>query len=200
MRLILSQLLLLLLLGCVTKQTAQINEPLSVASLPLASPILFTQDIPSKGVLHGQKNEIPNNVREVLNSADKIEILLLRPGGTSYHPAWKFKLYSNGKYFGNEILGRAFVRGTKGKGEFLNALYASVASTPFEDQSMCFEAKHGLRASYRGKTVALLISFRCQNFYLYTADDQTHPPLFAISEKVRETFDRILKEANVAVK
>ena len=84
--------------------------------------------------------------------------------------------------------------------ELRDSLYSSVAAISMGESAMCFYPRHGLRATYKGKTAELLICFHCMNFYTYTADGQRHPPMNAISGGAQPVFNRLLKEAGVQVR
>jgi hypothetical protein len=191
MRLLSYLVLLVLMLGCAAKQPSQ---PVALTGANKTHPLSPSLTPDNTSSANTAQSRIPDNAKQIFDNAETLEVLLLKPS----HPAGKFKLNSQDKYLGMEILGRAVVRDAKVKRDLLDSLYASIASVSFGDQYMCIEPKHGLRASYKGKTAALLISFRCQNFYTYTADDQTHPPLNAISKSAQSVFDKILKGANIS--
>lgn len=199
MRYAVCMLALTISLGCAARQPRPTAGHNAAVPAPSPTPTPEPSEAPAGDLSNDTKNEIPVEAKRILDRAERLEVLLVNPVGTGYTPNIGYKLNSRDRYYGYEVSGKAVVSGAKAK-ELRGALYSGVAAIRKGESAMCFYPRHGLRATYRGRTTALLICFHCMNFYTYTADGQTHPPMNAITRGAQPLFNRVLSEAGVSVR
>ena len=197
MRYIILIMPLAIALGCAV-QRPQLTERKDISTTPSPTPTPLSDAVASADLYRGAKNELPREAKRILDRAEKLELILIEPSGGRYHPNIEYKLNSQDRYYGYEVLGKAVVSGARAK-ELRRALYSGVAAIRAGESAMCFSPRHGLRATHKGRTTELLICFQCMNLSTYTADGQRHPPMTAIARGAQPVFNRLLSEGGVSV-
>jgi hypothetical protein len=110
----------------------------------------------------------------------------------SLEPATEGKVEKNKKTFhGWEVLGKTTVKDGKTRKELLDALQKK------GDVAKCFDPRHGIRASHGGKSVDLVICFRCGQIYVFPDGKGERAATLTISDTSQPVFDRVLKAAKV---
>lgn len=165
----------------------------TVFVLPTASPSVETF-VPLKAVVpkvnlssEQKKNleeSLPLKVREILEKAEKFEILAEvdnKPDGLRFEP--------------NRI---AAIKNEKEKGEILEAFYldASAGLNP----SACYIPHHGIRATYRDKTVEVEICYQCHLFSVKSPFGKFDGGLPFENQKSEDILKRIIKNQSVEIK
>jgi hypothetical protein len=127
-------------------------------------------------------NKLPDVVRTALEKAGELEVYSLN-GETSEKDGWH----------GSKILGKTTV-----KKEDTTKLAAALAKgvTEGDRGARCFIPRHGIRATYDGKTYDLVICFECGWVYLYI-DKSDKPHVLMISTAPNKAIDKILTDAKV---
>lgn len=140
------------------------------------------------------RNAFPKEVRTVLEKATALELYSLDPTREAKKDAfhrWK-------------ILGSTTVK----QGEARNQLVAALVKGVEENQELsanCFQPRHGLRATYEGTTVDLVICFQCHQIEVHIGKgkdggEKEFKELdrhILVSKSPEPTLDSILKEAGV---
>ncbi len=113
---------------------------------------LKVPEIGVKALNKRQKRELdstlPLKVRRVLDKAETLEVLGLSSddkAGIGWHPDVKVSLP-----VGSE------------RAELLNSFFFDASAGP--NPSACFIPRHGLKATYKGKTVEVIICYQCHLF------------------------------------
>ena len=94
-------------------------------------------------------------------------------------------------WHGSKVLGKATVKkedATKLAGTLMKSV------TEGDRGARCFIPRHGVRATYDGKTYDLVICFECGWVYIYT-DKSDKPKVLMISASASGAADKILTEA-----
>jgi hypothetical protein len=131
-------------------------------------------------------NKLPESALEVLKNATELELYSI-----DFAHEDKTKTgFHDMKSVGKTTVKDADTR-KKLVSEFVKGMEGDI--TP----ARCFNPRHGIRATYSGKTVDLVICFECAQFKLYEggADKPMH---LLIGKGPEPLFDKVLKEAGVA--
>lgn len=129
-----------------------------------------------------QTDEIPTELRTVLEKAEQVELLSLGLGevvGEGFH--------------GVKVLGRTTVKDAATRRRLVTAFEQGVAARR-KGSGLCLPPRHGLRATHEGKTADFIICFECFGVLGLLGDETT---AFAITETPQEVFDAVLKAAKV---
>ncbi len=127
---------------------------------------------------------LPGEAREVLETADDLELLALHPypldadeaGATWFHDY--------------KILGRASVP-AEGRRALVKALYAGLNENN-DTAASCFNPRHGLRATKGERTLDIVICFECLQVNAYgPVTGERHSGL--LSESPEPAFDAMLR-------
>jgi hypothetical protein len=149
---------------------------------PVFDKVLKDADVP---LAEKEKNKIPEAVQTILKKADAIEVYSLDPWQSKYEPKDDFHGWC--------VLGHTPLKDSDARKALVAALVKGV-----EDKKGvagdCFNPRHGIRATYDGKTVDLVICFECMKVQGYL-DKST--VFFFINKRPEETFERVLKAAKV---
>lgn len=129
-------------------------------------------------------NKLPDDVVKVLEKAGELEVY-------SLDSAQQEK--GNEGWHGVKVLGKTTV-----KGEDAAKVAASVKKGVEEGGrgARCFIPRHGIRATYDGKTVELVICFECSWIHVY-AGDANKPQVLTISGSPHKPLDKILTDAKI---
>ena len=122
---------------------------------------------------------LPPKIREVLEKAEKFEVLGLSSDerkGISWKPDVKVEVPLGGK-----------------RARLLNAFYFDASAGP--NPSACFIPRHGIRATYRGKTVEVIICFECHVFAVKGDLGEFDGGVYRDGSASRELFEEILAPA-----
>src|SRR6266545_3735172 len=127
-------------------------------------------------------NKLPDTVRTALEKAGELEVYSLN-GETNDTDGWH----------GSKVLGKTTV-----KKEAATKLAGALAKgvTEGDRGARCFIPRHGVRATYDGKTYDLVICFECGWVYLYT-DKSDKPQVLMISTSPNNALNKILTDAKV---
>lgn len=154
--------------------------------------------------------DIPQSQRELrVPTSQKLDALL--PKGARHileqSPRWiLFSVNPRENYEPNkqafhrhEILGQTVIANAHEKRELLASLYDGFV--PAQGNNMkfgCFNPRHGIRATLNGKTMDLLICFRCRQFNGYLNDHQFATYEF-INYAPADKFNATLTTAGVPI-
>jgi hypothetical protein len=158
-----------------------------VVAAALAPISLLSADEPGSSSLR-EKNTLPPEVRKVLDTADRFILFSLDP-----HPVSEEKLdkASNELFHQYRVRRKIDIRTPKERAELLGALYKGISDSDGM-VAMCFNPRHGIRATVGGETVDLVICFECLSIEIHARTNTsvltTHSPAF--------TFNRALLRAS----
>ncbi len=101
-------------------------------------------------------------------------------------------------YFGDEwrSLGHVAIGDAKTKAALLAAFLDGIAQG--KTRALCFEPRHGLRATRNGKTIDFVICFHCLQMQIYDGSTE-NPPYVAISNAPKKFFDDLLSANGIAL-
>ncbi len=132
------------------------------------------------------RDPIPAAYREVLEKADKLELLSLQIADPEDAEVNEF-------FHGNAILGRTTLTKNQ-RQQALATLYDGTKEIPAN--AGCFIPRHGLRATHDGITVGLVICFECGKIKLYYGESgDTYAT--SVSRTPAKLFNLILSDAKV---
>jgi hypothetical protein len=133
----------------------------------------------------GADNKLPEAAQAILDKADQFELLSLDPmregekGESGFH-SWK-------------VLGKTTVKDAGVRKPILTALNKGISESDGHG-AKCFNPRHGIRASYEGKTVDLVICFECLSMKVYLGDAVV---TVYTTNSPQAAFDKLLRDANV---
>jgi uncharacterized protein (TIGR03067 family) len=130
-------------------------------------------------------NQVPKEVREVLDKAEQIELLSLHP---------KPDNKAAGAFYGYRVLGKTVLKDKKARQKLLDAFYKGVTDSEGAVAG-CFNPRHGIRAKHGDKTTDLVICFECLSLAIHGPDKYKGSLLTTGSPS--GTFNKILKDAQV---
>jgi hypothetical protein len=132
-----------------------------------------------------EANKLPDAVRTALEKAGELEVYSLN-GETNEKDGWH----------GSKVLGKTTL-----KKENATKLASTIAKGVSEGDrgARCFIPRHGVRATYDGKTYDLVICFECGWVYVYT-DKSDKPKVLMISNSPSGALNKILTDAKVPTK
>ncbi|HVK07929.1 MAG TPA: hypothetical protein VM597_04035 [Gemmataceae bacterium] len=133
-----------------------------------------------------EKNQIPDDLRAVLEKADKFELLSLSPERLKEKPKDAFH--------GWKVLGQTTV--TAADRDRLVPAFAKGVADNSGVVAACFNPRHGIRATRGGKTAEFVICFECFQVHAYRGDKKEDDS-FLITASPQPTFDAVLKAAKV---
>jgi hypothetical protein len=138
------------------------------------------------GTLAGAENKIPDDVKTILEKADKFELLSLDPEYLKEKPADGFH--------GWKVLGRTTVKDADARKTLLAAFEKGVEENKGE-VARCFDPRHGIRATRGDKTVDLVICFECYQVKVFAGEGERKD--FLVTGSPQPTFDKVLTDAKV---
>jgi hypothetical protein len=142
------------LLGCGSPDDGEFAQAVPAVSETPTPPLEFptVQEISPKPLDKSQQKELdatlPQKIRVILEKAETLEVLGLSSedlSGISWEPDVKVEVPTGEK-----------------RTELLNSFFFDASAGP--NPSACFIPRHGLRATYKGKTVEVIICFQCHLF------------------------------------
>jgi hypothetical protein len=130
-------------------------------------------------------NKLPESALKVLQSATEFELYSIDFAHTDKEKTG----FHNMKVAGKTTVKDADTR-KKLVTEFVKGLEGEI------NPARCFNPRHGIRATYDGKTVDLVICFECAQFKLYEGKD-AEPKTLLIGKGPEPAFDKVLRDAGV---
>lgn len=135
-----------------------------------------------------RRNRLPSSTVRVLDNAEEFVLYSLDPpmyrDPKAEPPQELFHDYA--------VLGKAEISQTTVRKELLKALYAGIAEADGR-APRCFNPRHGIRASFRGESVDVVICFECSRIESYA----TRTKFVYTSQSPQPKFDEVLKKAGV---
>jgi hypothetical protein len=131
------------------------------------------------------EDAIPQKVREILKNADHWDLYSISPKSIDRIPKGGFHEY--------KILGQMKVSGKN-----QTAMRLSLEET-FESEFsviFCFDPRHGIRASWKGDTVDLVLCFECITGHIHL-EDREEPYLINVRKPLRDRINQILQKASI---
>ncbi len=133
------------------------------------------------------ENKLPDKARAILAKADQIELYSLDPVTPVKKGAQGFHDWT--------VLGKTVLKGDAGK-RLVAALEKGIAENKGE-AARCFQPRHGIRATAKGKTVDLVICFECLQVYVYYDKTEKRDQTVLTTGSPEPTLDKALKDAGV---
>jgi len=133
-----------------------------------------------------EKNQIPDDLKTILEKADKFELLSLEPEHLKEKPADGFH--------GWKVLGRTTVKDAETRKTLLAAFEKGVEENKGE-VARCFDPRHGIRATHGDKTVELVICFECYQVKAFAGEGALKG--FLVTGSPQPAFDKVLTDAKV---
>jgi hypothetical protein len=132
--------------------------------------------------------KLPSDVLEALHNAEKFELISLEP--ESYFASLE---KSKERFHDWVVLGSVEITDDATR-ERLTTAFIQNASEG-EHEVACWEPRHGLRVVHAGRTLELLICFKCEFVHVHFGGDVIHR--FQIADSPQPVFDEVLRKANV---
>jgi hypothetical protein len=130
------------------------------------------------------RNVIPTTAAAILEEADHFELLSLDP-----HLQWKA---AKGDFYGYRVLGTAVIEDTETRKKLVSAFKRAVAENQGYE-ALCFNPRHGIRVTRKGKQVDFVICFQCAQVHVYGEVDGE----FLIASSARILFDSVLQSNGI---
>lgn len=142
--------------------------------------------LPGCSASSDEDSKMPAELRIALEKGTEFELFSLRPANPD-NPI------PPDSFHDETILGKTMVKDAEARNRLVTALKKAV----YESQGApgCFNPRHGIRVTYKGRTVDLVICFECWQVMAYVGDERVKG--FMVHESPQAVFDEILKEANV---
>jgi hypothetical protein len=131
---------------------------------------------------------LPPNVREILEKAEKLEILA--EVGEREETETKLTTFEP-----NRI---AKIPSEDVKKEILETFYVDASSD--DSAASCYEPHHGLRATYQGKRLEVEVCFDCARFYVKGSLGNFEGTIRRENRKSEKVFNRIIQNQSVEIK
>jgi hypothetical protein len=132
----------------------------------------------------GNRNVIPVPAAMILEHADHFELLSLDP-----RPQWE---PAEGDFHRYKVLGTAVLEDAETRTKFVTAFKRAVAENQGYE-ALCFNPRHGIRVTRKGKQVDFVICFGCAQVEVFGEVQGT----FLISGSARVLFDRVLQSNGI---
>jgi hypothetical protein len=152
----------------------------------LAFVSLITFGIAARSADKEKDNKIPDEARAILEKAEEIELLSIDP----VRPVEKPK----NDFHGWKVLGKTVVKDAEVRKKLVAALKKGVEENKGE-VAICFNPRHGIRASHDGKTADFLVCFECFHGHTYVGEKEIEG--FLTTDSPEAAFDKVLKDAKV---
>ncbi len=153
--------------------------------------VITLKPITSSVRLNSKQNKnlnesLPPKVREILEKAEKLEILAEVLGENDPD---SMGFYPNR---------RAIITDEKDRKEVLETFYLDVSAglTP----SACYIPHHGIRATYKGKTVEVEICYQCHLFFVKSPFGKFDGGLAYENHKFEDVLNHIIQKQGVEIK
>lgn len=129
-----------------------------------------------------------NELKNTLEHAETFTLFSLNPEPDSRKkPKPEFKGYPQ--------LGKTQIPAGNDRTNLISVLYDGIANG--DAIAMCFNPRHGIRATQGSNTVELLICFECGQ--IYTFSNRGSNQMFATSETPAAVFDAYLERSKIAL-
>jgi hypothetical protein len=127
---------------------------------------------------------LPEGLKEALEKAETVVLYSLEPRDV------------DGKVFFHDYraLGRVDFKEKEDSAEAVKAVSEGLRGG---QGAKCFDPRHGLRLVRKGKTVDLVICFRCNSVRVYGLPGNDKYAKAAIAKTAQETLDKILRDGGV---
>lgn len=149
---------------------------------------LKVERIIAKPLTNSQKNELdstlPSKVRTILEKAETLEVLGLSSEdktGIGWYPDIRVKLP-----LGDE------------RKDLLNAFFFDASAGP--NPSACFIPRHGLKATYKGKTVEVIICYQCHLFVVEGDVGEFDGGVYKEGAAAHHLFENLLRTRSEPIK
>ena len=139
----------------------------------------------------GIARRFPDGVREVIESADRVELLSLLPDASKKKETG---LPTVGSFHGYPLLGRAPINDPVKRKALVEKFLASV-DYAHDWPAMCFFPRHALVCEHGSKKVEILICYQCRQIEVYC--DSERSEIIGINTFSKEMLNQMLREANV---
>jgi len=127
---------------------------------------------------------MPSAVASALRQADSFELLSLDPEHNR----------KDADFHGYKVLGRTLITDDPATRKLLyNKLQSATRSIIFPMK--CFNPRHGISVTAKGRTYDLLICFECLQVYVYEGDK--HELTFTVKADPQPVFDQVLRDAGL---
>jgi hypothetical protein len=134
-----------------------------------------------------QKNQLPADVANILDKAKELELYSLDPDPKKEQAADGFH--------GWKVLGKTIVKDAETRKKLLAVLKKGIADNKGEG-AKCFEPRHGIRATYDGKSADLVICFACDRIRVFVNEKQVESWIYTTNSP-QPSFDKVLTENKV---
>jgi hypothetical protein len=135
-------------------------------------------------------SRVPEKVAAILDKTEQIELYSLEP-----EPDDKAAKNPKAIYFHRWlVLGKTVLKDARGRKQAIDALDESVGRGR---RAKCFDPRHGIRATHGGKTVELVICFRCGQVYVYFDGNKEKDATLSINRGTQPVLDAILTKAGI---
>jgi hypothetical protein len=133
------------------------------------------------------ESSLPAKARTILEKAEQLELYSLDP----------VQAKKDDSFRGWKVLGKTTVKGDAARKQIVNPLLEGIAKS--DGGARCFIPRHGIRATFDGKTVDLVICFECSWVYVFYDKDEKRQASVATAPSPQPSFDGVLAEAKVAL-
>jgi hypothetical protein len=142
-----------------------------------------------------RRNKLPDGVVDLLAAADHLELLSL----DQWCPCLRMEPDDPAGFHGWRILGRTTLRKASERHALLAALKQQLPETdrPPHFVAMCFNPRHGIRATSPGGSVDLVVCFECYQLDVFPEGPCAHVYMTGRGPSAQPTFDKILRKARV---
>lgn len=131
-------------------------------------------------------NRMPQELHTAIRGATTLQLHSLDPAPSDRD--------RNGTFHGWKDLGYVELSDSAQRTELLDAFDAGIADSD-GSAAACFDPRHGLRASYDGKTYDVVICFECMQTIWFV--DDVRMPGYLISGSPQTVFDAVLTDASI---
>ncbi len=132
----------------------------------------------------GEK-KLPEQVKAVLDNASEFELYWLDPSAKANQ--------SDASLYRWKVLGKTLIKDAMPRSHLVEAIESDIERG--KEYAECFEPRHAIRASYEGKTVDLVICYRCRWMYVYV--DEKRVADIVIATKSTSLFDKHYRDAEI---
>ena len=156
--------------------------------MPTVMPTPFTFPKLSNSDARRLDERLPKKVRRILEQAEKIEMFEIagymeaRPPKSEQNQPERFQDF--------RIKKKVTITDASLKQQILDGLFYAASTS--DSGAMCFSPAHGVRATYKGESVDLVICFMCGNF---RGESSVGRVGGAISKAPKELFEQVLANA-----
>lgn len=183
-----SMFLIVALGACNAERVAEVNDLLPIETPTPETDYLKVPQIAKKPLTKNQIKELdstlPPNVRAILEKAETLEVLGLSSEdqyGISWFPDLKVSLP-----IGNE------------RTELLDSFFFDASAGP--NPSACFIPRHGFKATYKGKTVEVIICYQCHLFVVKGDLGKFNGGVYKDGSAAHHLFENLLRTRGQLIK